>query len=316
MSFSSSTKEELTKLRVRRDQDRRLILAGMTSTAGSLTLGMGARIGVQYVTENHAVGKYIAQLATRLYDLQASIAVREHDRLNARNIVVRLSGEETKQLLLDARALVETEDGISSGEGVPENYLIGEEEKRMFLRGAFLGSGSVNDPNKGYHLEIVCRSEIFAKKLMELMCSFGMNAKRMARKGSFVVYLKESEGISEFLTLVGAAGSTLEFENTRVVKNVRNYLNRTSNCETANMQKTAEAAVQQMQCILYIKENMGLEHLPLPLQEAAELRLNHPDATLNELAAICGIGRSGVNYRLNKLMKIARDLQIEKGELQ
>ncbi|MBQ3108055.1 MAG: DNA-binding protein WhiA [Clostridia bacterium] len=315
MSFASSAKDELTKLRARGEKERLLILAGMTSTAGSLTLGMGGRIGIQYVTENHSVGKYIAQLATGLYDLEATVEVREHDRLNARNTVVQLSGNGTKQLLLDAGALEETEDGIGIGEGVPDAALNTEEDKRMFLRGAFLGAGSVSDPNRGYHLEIVCRSEIFARKLLELIQSFGLNAKSVLRKGSSVVYLKEGEGISEFLTLVGASGSTLEFENTRVVKNVRNYINRTSNCETANMQKTAEAAVHQAQSILYIKENKGLEHLPLPLQEAAELRLNHPEATLSELAAISGMGRSAVNYRLTKLMQIAHDLQVEKGEL-
>ncbi|MBR0026435.1 MAG: DNA-binding protein WhiA [Clostridia bacterium] len=315
MSFASSAKDELTKLRARGEKERLLILAGMTSTAGSLTLGMGGRIGIQYVTENHSVGKYIAQLATGLYDLAATVEVREHDRLNARNTVVQLSGNGTKQLLLDAGALEETEDGIGIGEGVPDAALNTEEDKRMFLRGAFLGAGSVSDPNRGYHLEIVCRSEIFARKLLELIQSFGLNAKSVLRKGSSVVYLKEGEGISEFLTLVGASGSTLEFENTRVVKNVRNYINRTSNCETANMQKTAEAAVHQAQSILYIKENKGLEHLPLPLQEAAELRLNHPEATLSELAAISGMGRSAVNYRLTKLMQIAHDLQVEKGEL-
>jgi len=244
------------------------------------------------------------------------VEVRKHDRLNARNTVVQLSGNGTKQLLLDAGALEETEDGIAIGEGVPDASLNTEEDRRMFLRGAFLGAGSVSDPNRGYHLEIVCRSEIFARKLLQLIQSFGLNAKSVLRKGNSVVYLKEGEGISEFLTLVGAAGSTLEFENTRVVKNVRNYINRTSNCETANMQKTAEAAVHQAQSILYIKENKGLEHLPLPLQEAAELRLNHPEATLSELAAISGMGRSAVNYRLTKLMQIAHDLQIEKGELQ
>ena len=315
MSFASSAKDELTKLRARGEKERLLILAGMTSTAGSLTLGMGGRIGIQYVTENHSVGKYIAQLATGLYDLEATVEVREHDRLNARNTVVQLSGNGTKQLLLDAGALEETENGIGIGEGVPDAALNTEEDKRMFLRGAFLGAGSVSDPNRGYHLEIVCRSEIFARKLLELIQSFGLNAKSVLRKGSSVVYLKEGEGISEFLTLVGASGSTLEFENTRVVKNVRNYINRTSNCETANMQKTAEAAVHQAQSILYIKENKGLEHLSLPLQEAAELRLNHPEATLSELAAISGMGRSAVNYRLTKLMQIAHDLQVEKGEL-
>jgi len=316
MSFASSAKDELTKLRTRGEKERLLILAGMTSTAGSLTLGMGGRMGIQYVTENHSVGKYIAQLATGLYDLEASVEVRKHDRLNARNTVVQLSGNGTKQLLLDAGALEETEDGIAIGEGVPDASLNTEEDRRMFLRGAFLGAGSVSDPNRGYHLEIVCRSEIFARKLLQLIQSFGLNAKSVLRKGNSVVYLKEGEGISEFLTLVGAAGSTLEFENTRVVKNVRNYINRTRNCETANMQKTAEAAVHQAQSILYIKENKGLEHLPLPLQEAAELRLNHPEATLSELAAISGMGRSAVNYRLTKLMQIAHDLQIEKGELQ
>jgi DNA-binding protein WhiA len=135
----------------------------------------------------------------------------------------------------------------------------------------------------------------------------------MLRKNSFVIYLKDGEMISDFLTLISASGSTLELENVRVVKSYRNYLNRTNNCEMANVQKTIRASVQQIAMIQLIKNEKGLETLPLPLREIAELRLNNPEATLETLSEMSGIGRSGVNYRLNKLMKIAQEINIERG---
>jgi DNA-binding protein WhiA len=135
----------------------------------------------------------------------------------------------------------------------------------------------------------------------------------MLRKNSFVIYLKDGEMISDFLTLISASGSTLELENVRVVKSYRNYLNRTNNCEMANVQKTIRAAVQQIAMIQLIKKERGLETLPLPLREMAELRLNNPEATLETLSELAGVGRSGVNYRLNKLMKLAQEINIERG---
>jgi DNA-binding protein WhiA len=313
MSFSSGVKDELVKIKLKGSAEKLSALCALTNTAGSLTIGRGGRVGLAYTSEVFSVGKYISQLAGSLYRLDASVSVREHKGLNARSTTVRLSGEEVQRLLSDVGALVKIDDTVSIGSEVPAVFLEGEFSRRAFLRGAFLGSGSVNDPSHGYHLEIVCRQESFADTVSGVMRESGLNAKIMLRKNSFVIYLKDGEMISDFLTLISASGSTLELENVRVVKSYRNYLNRTNNCEMANVQKTIRASVQQIAMIQLIKNEKGLDTLPLPLREIAELRLNNPEATLETLSEMSGIGRSGVNYRLNKLMKIAQEINIERG---
>ncbi|MEL7610323.1 MAG: DNA-binding protein WhiA [Bacillota bacterium] len=314
MSFSSLTKDELAKARVRTREEKRAMLMAFVNAAGSLTLERAGRMGLQFTTENHAVGKLIAQTGSTLYQIDASVALLERDRLNARNIVVKFTGEAVYSMLVELGVLNSGEEGVSLSERIPLTLIDTEASQKAFLRAAFLGAGSVSDPKRYYHLEFVCRSERFACALQQMMERFSFHAKTVLRKGSSVVYLKEGEQIADFLTLIGASGSTLEFESARVVKNVRNYVNRTSNCETANLQKTVRAAVRQKESILAIKRLSGLESLPQPLQEMAELRLNYPEASLLELSELSGVGRSGVNHRLNRLMQIAHDLKIEKGE--
>jgi DNA-binding protein WhiA len=313
MSFSSGVKDELVKIKLKGSAEKLSALCALTNTAGSLTIGRGGRVGLAYTSEVFSVGKYISQLAGSLYRLDASVSVREHKGLNARSTTVRLSGEEVQRLLSDVGALVKIDDTVSIGSEVPAVFLESDLARRAFLRGAFLGSGSVNDPSHGYHLEIVCRQESFADTVAGVMREAGLNAKIMLRKNSFVIYLKDGEMISDFLTLISASGSTLELENVRVVKSYRNYLNRTNNCEMANVQKTIRASVQQIAMIQLIKNEKGLETLPLPLREIAELRLNNPEATLETLSEMSGIGKSGVNYRLNKLVKIAQEINTERG---
>ena len=314
MSFSSLAKDELTKVRVRTQKEKRAMLSAFISAAGSLTLERGGRIGVRFTMESPSVGKLIAHTGSSLYKLDASMALLERDRLNARNIVVKFSGEAVYPMLVELGVFSREEEGIGFSKDVPRAMIDTEQTQKAFLRAAFLGAGSVSDPKRHYHLEIVCRSELFALTLKELMEGFDLHAKSVPRKSSYVVYLKESEQIVDFLTLIGAPGSTLEFESARVVKNVRNYVNRTSNCETANLQKTVRAAVRQKEAILAIKRLEGLDSLPPPLREMAELRLNYPEASLQELSELSGVGRSGVSHRLNRLMQIAHDLKIEKGE--
>ena len=314
MSFSSLTKDELTKVRVRMREEKRAMLMAFINASGSLTLERGGKMGIQFTTENPSVGKLIAQTGSSLYPVDASMALLERDRLNARNIVIKFTGEAVYGMLVELGVLNSGEDGVSLYEQIPLSLINTETSQKAFLRAAFLGAGSVSDPKRHYHLEFVCRSERFASALQQMMERFSFHAKTVLRKDSYVVYLKEGEQIADFLTLIGASGSTLEFESARVVKNVRNYVNRTSNCETANLQKTVRASVRQKESILAIKRLSGLESLPKPLQEMAELRLNYPEASLLELSELSGVGRSGVNHRLNRLMQIAHDLKIEKGE--
>ena len=184
--------------------------------------------------------------------------------------------------------------------------------KRTFLRGAFLGGGSISRPTSDYHLEMVTENEDFARTIIKVMQAFSLKAKLTDRKNEYIVYLKDGESIINFLSVIGAHNAMMELENVRIVKEMRNNVNRAVNCETANLNKVVKAAVRQVSCIKYIDEHMGLENLPQPLLETAKLRLDYPDVSLNDLVEYAGgLGKSGINHRLKKLQEIAVGLGME-----
>ena len=185
--------------------------------------------------------------------------------------------------------------------------------KRAFIRGAFLEAGSITDPNKSYHFEIVCRTMEQAEQLQQLMNGFETEAKIVERKGHYVVYLKEGSQIVDMLNVMEAYISLMNLENVRILKEMRNSVNRKVNCETANISKTVNAAVKQLEDIELIRSKLGLDQLPQNLREMALIRLEYPEAALKELGNYLTppVGKSGVNHRLRKLAEIAEDLRGE-----
>ena len=185
--------------------------------------------------------------------------------------------------------------------------------KRAFIRGAFLASGSMSDPNKSYHFELVCRTMEQAEQLQQLMNGFETEAKIVERKGHYVVYLKEGSQIVDMLNVMEAYVSLMNLENVRILKEMRNSVNRKVNCETANISKTVNAAVKQLEDIELIRSKLGLDQLPRNLREMALIRLEYPEAALKELGNYLTppVGKSGVNHRLRKLAEIAEDLRGE-----
>lgn len=305
MSFSSSAKEDLVKIRLKSNPIRLAQLAGLVHTCGALTIGRGR--GAAFSTESLAVGKLIVSLSASLYALEPTIELSERERRRPLTLVTLL-GDDAERLLLDTGLLLHENGEFSIGETVPKRLLPDDECRRAFLRGAFLGSGSCTNPYRGYHLEIIARSEAFAEQLLTVLSAFGPEAKTMLRREKPVVYLKGDE-VSAFLALIGANASVLKFESARSERDFRNYVNRTTNCETANIEKTVLASTDQVNAIEIIEEHMGLNRLPAPLYEAALLRLNHPEATLQELADLAEIGKSGMNHRLSRLVRIAKEIR-------
>ena len=181
--------------------------------------------------------------------------------------------------------------------------------KRAFLRGAFLASGSLSDPDKGYHLEFICPSEALADQITQVCADFEINARKTERRGELIVYVKEGEMIGELLSVMGAMNSYMEFENCRIYKDVSNTVNRRVNCETSNIRKTVTAASRQLDDIRYLEEHGLLAGLPDTLREAAYGRLENPDATLQELGEMMDppVGKSGINHRLARLSKLAQE---------
>lgn len=183
-----------------------------------------------------------------------------------------------------------------------------EEEKKALIRGIFLGSGSINDPTKKYHLEILSKNKDVAQYIQNILKSFNIKAKILEMNNT--IYIKEGEEISKFLAFIGAQKAVLKYEEIRVMREIRNNVNRQVNCETANLNKTISASVMQIEAINYLKKVKKYEELPTGLQEIAELRLEYPEMSLKDLGSLLEkpLGKSGVNHRLNNLIKIANEL--------
>lgn len=189
-----------------------------------------------------------------------------------------------------------------------------EQIARLCIREAFIKSGSMNDPNRKYHLQIMFKTKKKAEEMQKLLENFNIHAKIIKKEKSYMLYLKDGEEISEFLALIGANNTVIKFEEIRVIKEKRNDINRLVNCETANLNKTINAAVKQIEDINTIKLKGKFSALPENLQEIANLRVENPDLSLIELGKLLKkpIGKSGVNHRLNKLSEIAKDIKLQK----
>ena len=185
--------------------------------------------------------------------------------------------------------------------------------KRAYLRGYYMAVGSMSDPYKSYHLELVCGLQAQAEQLLKILHDFSLDAKMIVRKKYHVVYMKEGENIADFLNITEAHKALMEFENTRIYKGMRNMVNRKVNCEAANITKTVNAATRQVEDIRLIREKMGLEGLPEPLRQMAYVRLENPQASLGELGKLLDppVGKSGVNHRLRKLGELAKELKVK-----
>ena len=183
--------------------------------------------------------------------------------------------------------------------------------RRAYLRGAYLAGGTISDPNRYYHLEIVCPDVYTADKLIRFLRGFDLNAKAVERKGMQVVYLKEADQIAEMLRLTGANRTLMDFENIRIMREMRGSVNRQVNCETANLRKTVDAALRQIEDIQYLRKTGALNQLPPALRRTAEMRIAYPEASLTELGNLLTpkVGKSGINHRLRKLQELAWDLR-------
>jgi DNA-binding protein WhiA len=250
-------------------------------------------------------------LNKHLYQVQPEVLVRKKVRLKKNNVyLIRLSkraNEVLSDLCIFKKGNWERVTGISP------KLLKKPCCKRAYLRGAFLAGGSVNSPDSAsYHLEIVSTYHDHSEAICKLMNQYHLHAKMIERKKGFVVYIKEGDKIGEFLNIIGAHPSLLRFEDIRIIKDMRNSVNRIVNCETANLNKTIQAAMRQIENIRLISERIGLDQLPDRLREVAEIRLQYPEVNLAELGQLIPSGKvskSAINHRLRKLEQIANQLR-------
>ena len=315
MSFSGMVKEELSRQIGTARHCRIAELAALIGFCGRLEhFPQGEKLKLQ--TENETVARKCFTLLQKTFNIEKEISVRENSHLKRVKVyVLEISDPEEIREILQATKLIA--DSKFCDTFILQDMLVVQQSccKRAYIRGAFLASGSISDPEKGYHFEIVYPDERKAQQLQTIIRSFSVDAKIVQRKKSYVVYVKEGAQIVDMLAVMEANVALMDLENIRILKEMRNSVNRKVNCETANINKTVNAAVKQMEDIKLIQQVMGFEQLSDGLAQIAELRMQYPEATLKELGMMLSpqVGKSGVNHRLRKLSALADELREKQG---
>jgi len=314
MTFSFDIKDEIGRIQVKKKCCMLSELVALAYTCGTIRLSGQHNMNLHFSTENASTARRVFIFLKCLYNINTEMFVRKNFRLKKKNSYILSVPQSTKaaNILADMHIIHGDEKSKKSiNPSVYHNIIRKKCCKKSHIRGAFLGAGSMSDPEKGYHLEFVTHSSQYGSDLCDLLIEFSLHAKIIERKSNFVVYLKEGEHIVELLRIIGAHEALLRLENMRVYKDIRNNVNRLVNCETANLIKTVNAAIRQMENIQYINDRIGIYSLPPLLRDIAVARLTHADASLKELGQILSppVGKSGVNHRLRQLDILASELK-------
>ena len=308
MSFSTDVKEELARVPATCSHCERALLAALIRIEGTLFISGQGRYRLEVVTDAPSVARLAWRLLHETYGLRTELTTRRSVLHKTPNYLIDVPSQEgLVEALRDMGVLGDA--GLELGV-VPE--LVAKQCcAAAYLRGAFLGSGFVSDPRGDFHFEITVESREMADDLARLMGEKSIRARVMQRRQSYIVYIKSGESILEFLAYVGAHQSALAMENARVVKSVRNDVNRQTNAEMANQMKAASASVDQIYAMRTVLEAYGVDRLPQALQDVIRLRVTYPDATLKELGerATPPLSKSAVYHRIRRIEQMARELE-------
>ena len=315
MSFSSQIKEEVSRQTAPARHCQIAEIAAILSLCGRIQISGDDHYSIKIHTENVTVARKCFTLLKKTFNIVTDISIRRNAHLGKNRIYsVAVKQHDDALRILKATKLLADDGEIGENLNVVGNVVVQNPCcRRAFLRGAFLASGSISDPEKAYHFEIVCAAEPKARQIQSIMATFNIEAKIVVRKKYYVVYIKEGNQIVDMLNVMEAHLSLMELENIRIVKEMRSNVNRQVNCETANINKTVSAAMKQIADIEYIRDTVGFDSLTPGLAEIARVRLEKPDATLKELGEVLDppVGKSGVNHRLRKLCETAEQLRAQ-----
>ncbi|WP_219834931.1 DNA-binding protein WhiA [Paenibacillus sp. R14(2021)] len=307
MSFAGQTKKELTL--VEADPCCELAeLSALIRMNGSVSLS-SRKVILDISTENAAIARRIYSLIKKQFAVHTELLVRKKMRLKKNNVYIVRIPTKVQEILSDLKIVSE---GFVFNQGIDRDMIRKSCCKRSYLRGAFLAGGSVNNPEgSSYHLEIATMYEEHCQALVDLANKFDLNARCIERKKGFIFYMKEGEKIIELLSIIGAHQALFKFEDVRIMRDMRNSVNRIVNCETANLNKTIGAAVRQIDNIKLLEREVGLDTLPDKLREVAHIRLLHPDLNLTEVGEMLKgkVSKSGVNHRLRKIDELAEKIR-------
>ena len=302
-SFSFRAKEELARIKLRHQGCLFSEIAAAAQACGSIVISSG-KLSIRFSFENPALARRIYGHIKDLTGESPELVLKQHTKLNkAHTYILNIEGQAALPVLKQAGVINEE---LAIQHTVPA-WIKRSCCKRAYFRVLFLAAGSVSAPQKGYHLELTLGDPELAQSVQQQLASAGIKAGIARRKKSYMVYVKDGEAIAELLAFIGAHSAILAYESSRVLKAVRNDVNRAVNCETANVQKTVNAAQRQIGCIRYLIAKDMFKKLPVPLKQAAEARLENPEATLEELSFLMSpkIAKSGMSHRLKKLCEYA-----------
>lgn len=306
MTFSSQVKNEIVRSRAKNEDCRKMEFYGTLFVSGCFYIAKNT--GILIKTENEQVAKHVFALIKSQFSFDVVLEEKQQEHRKAILYEIRIFGPELIGHLKEIGYLQTDDSGMHIAESLP---LINQEDEELikyFVRGCFLGAGSCSDPAESYSAEIICPTEPLALQIAEILNEYSLLAKVSERRQKYVVYMRDGDSVTGFLALIGSHSSALGVENVRAEKETRNYVNRATNCESANIEKVVTASLNQKAAIENIIAHGYYSSLSVALQQAADLRLEYPDATLNELADMANIKKSGMNHRLSRLIDISECL--------
>ena len=313
MSFATEVKNELARIEPGKKCCQLSEIAGFLRVAGSIGLAGRGKFKIVITTENPAIVRHYKKLIQEYFGIETTLDIGESDfsgKTKTYNINID-SENRSEQILRETGILLVREGNNYISDGIYEGIVKNKCCKKAYIRGVFMGAGTMSNPEKAYHLEFVCRTEAFASDLRKLINSFrDLEAKQYKRGKHYIVYMKKADYIADTLGIMGADSHSLKVETTWVGKAMRNKVNRMANCDNANVDKMVEASMKQAAAIDKIKNTKGLEWLPEKLREAARLRMENPDISLAALGELCDppLQKSGINGRLKKIEELADKL--------
>ena len=316
MSFSAGVKEELLRAQPEKSCCMLSEISAYTQSIASLRLAGGGRVKVVYETENTALAKRIFVLLKKRLEITAALSFTRYARLGGRRACLLTVNEQDSRHLLVSLRMLREEEGGSVFKGIPRAAMTRRCCRAAFVRAAFLGAGSMSDPENGYHMEFVS-SQSRAEVLTGILEKSGLSCGVTDRRGNKLVYIRKGDDVVSCLALMGAHQSLMKMENVRILRDSRNQANRATNCDQANLNKQLSAGAKQAAAITAYSLKHSLGGLPKELQEIGRLRMLNPDVSLEELGKMLStpVGKSGANHKMRKLMHIiAADNENNEGE--
>lgn len=308
MSFSNDVRNELARIIPEKSCCQKAELSALLTLRADIIQREDGERYLITLSENATPARKIYKLLKESYGLSSAVRMQEKKRFNKKRVYVVETHLPTNDAFLNELGLACK--GLKINRRVNWSLLSKNCCKRAYLRGVFISRGFINRPEGNYHLEIVINDSRMASDLQKVLLKMGLEARVSERKNNLMLYIKESEKIVDFLRIVEASKALLDFENVRILKSVRNQVNRQVNCETANLAKTVDASVRQVESIERLINKVGIKVFPVTLRDLALLRIDYPDSTLKELGIMLEppLTKSGVAYRMKKIEILAEQI--------